>query len=278
MTRTDYLKSIGANFGKFCDAAFPKRGKVVGLQEVLGLGESSAEQLAGGGRVPTTAHLALMKARFGSEFLDFVFADVGEQEERVGRLLRAVNEERVRDAENRAGVAGGDRRPRGVPQPTAPRSGASASRLITVRRPHSSLGDLGCAHLKDRLTRFTERSMTAARAVEFAKADPLKRTGVAVRDGSSWRLLHVAQANGLTSQALTGRRLVDHPDQHYAEVMTRSFDEAAASPDPIITDTAGAVLTANGDIVLTHARILRHAVGDVLMACFAPMAQRQATG
>lgn len=267
------LKRIGDRCRDYFDTAIPKGEKIATLQEVLELSSASAEQIAAG-RPPTTAHLLKLREHFGQDFIDYVF----EREARVGRLLKAVREERRSYANTGADAARGDRGHGGRGELAPSPAGAAASGLITVRRPLSCLGDLGCSHLKDRLSRFSGRINNVERAVDLAKADPLKRTGIAVRDGSSWRLAYIAQANGLTPQIMTGRSLSELPDRAYVQNLTRSFEEAAASPEPIITDTAGAVLTVKGEIVLTHARIARAVVGNVLMACFAPMAQRQATG
>ncbi len=280
MTLTLDLQFLRRRTAEFCAQATPEGAKIKTLRHVLGLSEAGAERIASGRMLTLARH-------YGRDFLDFVFADIeataSDREALAGRYIKAARAERVEASnaatnENRARDGLADRRLGRDGQLAAGSAWRSSSRLISIRRSPSCLGDLGCAHLRDRLSRFTGRITRPDRAVAFAKADPLKRTGIAVRDGSSWRLEHVALANGLTNQGMVGRRISDLVDREYAELLTKSFDETAASPEPIVTDVAGAVMTADGDLVLTHSRIARAVMGNVLMACFTPLAQRQATG
>ena len=240
MTLTKDLKTIGGRFGEFCGLAFPKGAKIKGLQGVLGLSYGSAEQLAGGGRVPTVAHLAVMARYYGRDFIDFVFSDVAsdisDREERLGRFFKAMGEEKTREAiANRAGVdLAVARAVPAVDQLAARETRASALGLVSERLPLDKISLFPA--LLDHLQRFRDRlgRAEAGHVIATARADAESRIGVVTRQiGDVPRLGYRARTNRLNSLK-AGDPITAGEDSAYAALTLKTLAEAEASAEPVL--------------------------------------------
>jgi len=260
LSTTEISEDIGQSLGtalrdRFGDLSSPAKR----LARILGISEPTARGMLAG-KLPATPIFLQALDALGPKIAAGVLERlIGKQEASTARLhavetsLRELAEhvEAIRNgnAAGRARMAGllGFRSGRaddegGAPVRVAAAQAEPAGRLdraqvavISARRPLDEVA--GLENLRRQVSDWHARvgRLEVDAALAYAKSDPLKRTGVAIRKpGAAWLLAHQAESHPL-------KDIPADPVQ-----MAREFDATAADDRPWLLDTGAAFLSASG--------------------------------